>query len=119
MRLGPFKRGFGPIPIGFKRVQAILQNVVHFGYAIFDQLMKVLQLLIGISGFPLKRRDAPVYGVGLSARRNDSEDKIMARRSGCNSRSVTWVVTRVSSFAIGIERFLQTVLPFRAQVEQA
>jgi hypothetical protein len=30
-----------------------------------------------------------------------------------------WVVTRVSSFTIGIDRPLQTVLPFRAQVEHA
>jgi hypothetical protein len=54
----------------------------------------------------------------FSERRDDSEDKIIASRSGWISRSFMWVVTRLSSFAIGIDRPLQTVLPFRAQVER-
>jgi hypothetical protein len=39
----------------------------------------------------------------------------MASGSGWNSRSFMWMVTRVSSFAVGIDRSLQTLLPFRAQ----
>lgn len=68
MRLGPFKRSFGPIPIGFKRVQTILQNVVHFGHAVFDQPIEALEFIVGVRDLSLERRDVPVYGGRLSER---------------------------------------------------
>jgi hypothetical protein len=44
-----------------------------------------------------------VHAPAFSERRDASEDKIVAGRSGWNSRSFIWVVTRVSNFAIGID----------------
>ena len=82
MRLGPFERGLGAVPIGLQGVQAILQDVVHFGHAILDQPIEPLELVVGVSDLALQSRTRALTVSAFSERRDEREDKIMARRSG-------------------------------------
>jgi hypothetical protein len=43
-------RGLGAVPIGLQRVQTVLQDVVHFGHAILDQL----ELVVGVGDLALR-----------------------------------------------------------------
>ena len=52
----------------------------------------------------------------FSARREVIEDKISFRRSGWNNVSARCVFTNVSSLAIGMDRPLKAILPFRAEL---
>jgi hypothetical protein len=50
---GPLFRArlcLGAVPIGLQRVQAVLQDVVHFGHAILDQL----ELVVGVGDLALR-----------------------------------------------------------------
>ena len=99
------ERGLTPIPAGEDR------SFEHV-FAPFDADLGIVDLNHVDQGLQISLAER-----NRSGGCDESEDKMMASRSGWNSRSFMWVVTRLSSLAIGIDRPLQTVLPFRAQVE--
>ncbi|MDO8981684.1 MAG: hypothetical protein Q7V17_20905 [Afipia sp.] len=65
MRFGSFERGLGALPVGLQRVQAIFQNVIHFGHAGLDQPIEPLELIVGVGHLALQSGYTGIHRVRL------------------------------------------------------
>ncbi|WP_244469169.1 hypothetical protein [Afipia felis] len=65
MRFGALERRLGAVPIGLQGVQAILEDVVHFGHAVLDQPIEPLELVVGVGDLALQSDDTGIDSVCL------------------------------------------------------
>ena len=116
-RARPLQGGAGTVAVGPEGDDAALQQVVGVGRPLLDQLVEPAQALVGLEGLLLQQLQALVDGGGLLRAAAGERGEQRLEPLGLQQPVGEWVVTRLSSLSMRIERPLHAVRPWRAQLE--